>query len=119
MILTETVAVRLFGDVEKAVGQSVKSTGLTQYDPPYTVTAVIKDPPGNTNLSFEAILSHEQIKMHKTFVDESGKRYGILPLYRCMRSCLLIRMSVALPVNCVIILRGHWRTRMSKYGCCR
>ena len=73
MILTETVAVRLFGDVEKAVGQSVKSTGLTQYDPPYTVTAVIKDPPGNTNLSFEAILSHEQIKMHKTFVDESGK----------------------------------------------
>ena len=42
MILTETVAVRLFGDVEKAVGQSVKSTGLTQYDPPYTVTAVIK-----------------------------------------------------------------------------
>ena len=73
MILTETVAIRLFGDVEKAVGQSVKSTGLTQYDPPYTVTAVIKDPPANTNLSFEAILSHEQIKMHKTFVDESGK----------------------------------------------
>lgn len=73
MILTETVAVRLFGDVEKAIGQSVKSTGLTQYDPPYTVTAVIKDPPSNTNLSFEAILSHEQIKMHKTFVDESGK----------------------------------------------
>ena len=33
----------------------------------------LKDPPGNTNLSFEAILSHEQIKMHKTFVDESGK----------------------------------------------
>ena len=73
MILTETVAVRLFGDVEKAIGQSVKSTGLTQYDPPYTVTAVIKDPPSNTHLSFEAILSHEQIKMHKTFVDESGK----------------------------------------------
>ena len=71
MRLTETVAVRLFGDVEKALGQSVKSTGLTQYDPPYTVTAVIKDPPSNTNLSFEAILSHEQIKMHKTFVDES------------------------------------------------
>lgn len=73
IILTETVAVRLFGDVEKAVGQSIKSIGLTQYDSPYTVTAVIKDLPRNTNLSFDAILSHDQIMQQKTFVEESGR----------------------------------------------
>ena len=61
IVLTETVAVRLFGDVDKAIGQQVKSTRLV-YDPPYIVTAVVKDPPPNTNLSFDAILSHEQIK---------------------------------------------------------
>ena len=53
MILTESVAVRLFGDAEKAVGQQVQSTLYSL--PPYTVKAVVKDPPPNTNLSFEAI----------------------------------------------------------------
>lgn len=84
IILTETVAIRLFGDVVKAVGQSIKSIGLTQYDLPYTVTAVVKDPPHNTNLSFDAILSHEQIKAHKTFVDESGRaiwNFATLQMY--------------------------------------
>lgn len=73
IVLTESVAIRLFGDVEKAVGQSIKGIGITQYDSPYTVTAVVKDLPRDTNLSFEAILSHEQIRLHKTFIDESGK----------------------------------------------
>ena len=55
IVLTETVAKRLFGDVEKAVGQQLKSKVLF-FDPPYTVTAVVKDPLPNTNLSFDAIL---------------------------------------------------------------
>ena len=53
IILTETVAKRLFGDIENAIGKQVKST--TFYFPPYTVTAVVKDPPPNTNLPFDAI----------------------------------------------------------------
>ncbi len=53
IILTESVAVRLFGDTEKAIGQQFKST-LYGF-PPYTVTAVVKDPPPNTNLPFDAI----------------------------------------------------------------
>lgn len=73
IVLTEKIAVLLFGNADKAIGQSIKSIGLTQYDPPYTVTAVVKDPPRDTNLPFDAILSHEQIKMHKNFVDESGQ----------------------------------------------
>ena len=68
IILTETVAIRLFGDVEKAVGQQIKTT-LFPWPQPYTVTAVVKDPPPNTNISFDAILYHDQIKQHKTFVE--------------------------------------------------
>ena len=55
IVLTETVAVRLFGDVEKAVGQQIQSKEFF-FLPPYRVTAVIKDPPPNTNLKFDAIL---------------------------------------------------------------
>ncbi|MDR3141689.1 MAG: ABC transporter permease [Tannerellaceae bacterium] len=55
IILTETVAIRLFGDVERAIGQQVKSLYYFMY-PPYTVTAVVKDPPPNTNLPFDAII---------------------------------------------------------------
>ena len=58
IILTETTAIRLFGNVEKAIGQQVSST-IYRFLAPYTVTAVVKDPPPNTNLSFDAIHFHE------------------------------------------------------------
>jgi len=54
IVLTETVAVRLFGDVEKAIGQQLKSA-MYAHVPSVTVTAVIKDPPPNTNIPFEAL----------------------------------------------------------------
>jgi putative ABC transport system permease protein len=60
IILTETMAIRLFGDVEKAVGQPIRSLYYFFY-PPYTVTAVVKDPPPNTNLPFDAIISYPLI----------------------------------------------------------
>ena len=53
IILTETVAIHLFGDVENAIGQSIQST-LFSF-PPYIVSAVVKDPPPDTNLSFDII----------------------------------------------------------------
>ncbi|MDR1379931.1 MAG: ABC transporter permease [Tannerella sp.] len=43
IVLTKSVAIRLFGDVEKAVGRQIKSTSYE--DQSYTVTAVVKDPP--------------------------------------------------------------------------
>lgn len=82
IIITETVAVRLFGDVEKAIGQQIKSTMLN--DMPYTITAVVKDPPPNTNLSFHAILFHEQIKLQKSFVERSPEQvwtFATLQMY--------------------------------------
>lgn len=55
IVLTESMAIRLFGDVEKAIGQQIQSLYYFFY-PPYTVTAVVKDPPINTNLLFDAII---------------------------------------------------------------
>jgi len=55
IVLTESVAIRLFGNVEKAIGQQIQSTFYFM-EPPYTVTAVVKDPPPNTNLLFDALL---------------------------------------------------------------
>ncbi|MDR1200104.1 MAG: ABC transporter permease [Tannerellaceae bacterium] len=55
IILTETMAIRLFGDVEKAVGRQVQSLYYF-FESPYTVTAVVKDPPPNSNLPFDAII---------------------------------------------------------------
>ena len=73
IVLTETVAVSLFGDVEKAIGQQIRST-LFPWGMPYSVTAVIKDPPPNTNISFDAILYHDQIKQQKTFVETRNEQ---------------------------------------------
>ena len=58
MILTESMAIRLFGDAEKAIGQQIQSLYYFFY-PPYTVTAVVKDPPANTNLPFDAIIFYD------------------------------------------------------------
>ena len=60
IVLTETVAVRLFGDVEKAVGQQIKSITFSPiFGWSFTVTAVVKDPPPNSNLQFDVILFSE------------------------------------------------------------
>lgn len=64
IILTETVAVRLFGNAEKAIGQQVQ-TKMKSSLPPYTVTAVVKDPPANTNMQFDVIIYHD---MNKIFI---------------------------------------------------
>lgn len=55
IVLTESTAIGLFGDVEKAIGQKIQST-FYFFHPPYTVTAVVKDPPLNTNLPYDALL---------------------------------------------------------------
>ena len=69
MVLTETMALRLFGDVEKAIGQQIQST-LYFWNPPYTVTAVVKDPPANTNLPFDALLNDNRLVVLTDFPEE-------------------------------------------------
>ncbi|WP_455628168.1 ABC transporter permease [Parabacteroides chinchillae] len=83
IVLSETVAVRMFGDAEKAIGQQIKST-LFDWHPPYTVTAVLKDPPPNTNLPFDAILYIEDLQKQKSFIESSVKQiwsFATLQMY--------------------------------------
>ncbi len=77
IILTESAAIGLFGDVEKAIGQTIKSTMYTKFSP-YTVTAVMKDPPPNTNISFNAILCHEQLTLQKSFAERTVEQIWTL-----------------------------------------
>ncbi len=77
IILTESAAIGLFGDVEKAIGQTIKSTLYSKF-PPYTVTAVMKDPPPNTNISFNAILCHEQLTLQKSFAERTVEQIWTL-----------------------------------------
>lgn len=84
IVLTESVAKRLYGSVEAAIGQSLQSIGLTQSDPPYIIVAVVKDPPRATNLPFDAFLAHNQISLQKNYEDASGKAiwdFATLRLY--------------------------------------
>lgn len=80
VVLTETMAVRLFGDPEKAVGQQVQNTIRADW-PPYTVTAVVKDPPANSNFSFDAIIYSNMVK-HFAEIDEKQQwGFFIFDLY--------------------------------------
>ncbi|MDR1259452.1 MAG: ABC transporter permease [Tannerellaceae bacterium] len=80
IVLTETAAVSLFGDVEKAIGQQVQTTMNSSY-PPYTVTAVVKDPPANTNLPFDALISHDMLRYFSEMPEEAQWTMFLMDLY--------------------------------------
>lgn len=80
MILTESMAVRLFGDAEKAIGQQVQ-TKMRASLPPYTVTAVMKDPPANSNFSFDAIVVHEMLNFFSKMPEEAQWKQFFLEVH--------------------------------------
>ena len=61
MVLTESAAIRLCGDAEKALGQKLENE-LSRIFGPCTVTAVVQDPPTDTNLPFDAVLNFPAIQ---------------------------------------------------------
>ena len=80
MILSERTAVRLFGDAEKAIGQPIH-TLMRASLPPYIVTAVVKDPPANSNFSFDAIIYSDMVN-HFAGIDEKQQwGFFIFDLY--------------------------------------
>lgn len=80
IVLTEAMAIRLFGDPEKALGQKIQ-TSMNPAFPPYTVAAVIKDPPAHTNISFDAIVNHNMIAHFASMPEEFQWSYFFLDLY--------------------------------------
>lgn len=61
MVLTESSAVRLFGNVENAIGQKLENP-LSRIFGVCTVVAVVSDSPENTNLPFDALLNYPAVK---------------------------------------------------------
>lgn len=80
MILSESMAVRLFGDAEKAIGQPIH-TLMRASLPPYIVTAVVKDPPAHTNLLFDAIINHNMIQHFSQLPPEAQWSFFVMDLY--------------------------------------
>lgn len=80
MILSETVALRLYGDVEEAIGQQIQNT-INSSLPPYVVTAVVKDSPANTNLAFDAIVFHDMLKYFSELPEKEQWGIFFMDLY--------------------------------------
>ena len=60
IVLTESMATRLFGEPTEAIGKHLQTLMAPKWAP-YVVTAVVKDPGKHTNLPFDAIIHHDMI----------------------------------------------------------
>ncbi|MFI5155837.1 MAG: ABC transporter permease [Chitinophagales bacterium] len=77
LVVTQKMAIKLFGTPE-AIGKTVKIDN----DANFTVTAVAKDPPNNTDFRFEFLLSYERLTQHgwvdKDWTDFSVRTFALL-----------------------------------------
>lgn len=80
MIIKESMAIRLFGSAEEAVGKHLQTLMRKDF-PPYVITAVVKDLPDNTNLSFDALVFHDMVKYFSSMPDEAQWSVFFMDLY--------------------------------------
>lgn len=69
MVLSESMAIRLFGKAEEAIGKPVWNTIRSDL-PPYIVTAVVKDPSPHSNLGFDGLIYHDALKVFSETPEE-------------------------------------------------
>lgn len=70
MVLTETLARKYFGTTKNVVGKALKTNKGSDYQ----VTAIVKDPPPNSHLLYNALLS--LVSLPKDFANDWGN-FGI------------------------------------------
>jgi len=68
IVLTQSAATAIFGNAANAAGKTVKLNN--QF--PLTVTAVVKDLPANSTLSFKAILPWESYTAEQPWIKDAG-----------------------------------------------
>ncbi len=76
MVLTEEVATKYFGD-QNPVGQTI----LVNQDQPFTVSAVIEDPPSNTILGFKVLFPWNYL----TLEDRNEDSWGTNSIMTCVK----------------------------------
>jgi len=69
IVLSEQLAVALFGSIENAVGQTLKSNGAL-YDATYLVTGVFEKVPQHSTLQFEYVANHKMALKHEDWLRE-------------------------------------------------
>ena len=80
MVLSESMAIRLFGKAEEAIGKPIWNTIRSDL-PPYIVTAVVKDPSPHTNLGFDALVYHNMLKSFSEVPEEVQWQMSFMEVY--------------------------------------
>lgn len=80
MVLSETMAVLLFDDVEEAIGKQLQNT-ISTYLPPYTTTVMVNGLLSSTNLSFNAIVFHDIQRFFSELLEEEQWKTFFMELY--------------------------------------
>ena len=80
IVLTESMATRLFGEPAEAIGKHLQTLMAPKWAP-YVVTAVVKDPNKHTNLPFDAIINHDMIQGLNRGPAEMQWQYFMTDLY--------------------------------------
>jgi putative ABC transport system permease protein len=79
MVISESQAIRLFGSVEKAIGQSVEMVDVGAL----LITDVFKELPENTHLDFDFVISFEGVqKPFEGWGDKSVFEWGFISVFR-------------------------------------
>jgi ABC-type transport system, involved in lipoprotein release, permease component len=91
IVLTETVALRLFGNVENAIGQKLEHF-LSKIFGSCTVTAVIKDLPTNTNLPFDVICNFPALQDASMIMPTSAQ-------WEYYNNCIYVKLHPQTNIN--------------------
>ncbi len=67
IVLTENIAEKIFGDITLSKPSILGKVIILNGKDPLTITGVVKNPPGNTNLQFNLLIPYEFFKMHNVY----------------------------------------------------
>ena len=96
VVITESTAKKLFGK-EDPLGKVIK-TKLDNLENLLTVTAVAKDPPADSRIQFEALVSFENKSFHYRMMSFSSKAKGSYKVIYMCDIYLLIHEKANIPL---------------------
>ncbi|MEI7492696.1 MAG: FtsX-like permease family protein [Bacteroidota bacterium] len=96
IVLSESTAIKLFGN-EDPLGKVIK-TKLDNAENLLTVTAVTKDPPSDSRIQFEALVSFESKSFHFRMMSISSRETGTYKVSYMCDTYLLIHEKANIPL---------------------
>ena len=96
IVLSESTAIKLFGN-EDPLGKVIK-TKFDNVENHLTVTAVTKDPPADSRIQFEALVSFESKSLHFRMMSLSSRETGTYKVIYMCDTYLLIHEKADIPL---------------------